>query len=147
VSGRRRAALLCVVALAAVALAAAARAGADAPAVTDATPRIVVEPAAFDFGTLRPAGEVRKEFVIRNHGRAELVIQSISTDCGCTAALSETRTVRPGGSTVMRVTLTAPPEPGKIRKSVLIKSNDTARPRLEIKITAVVAGKTAPVAR
>ena len=142
-SGRRRAALLAVVALAMTA-AADAPAGADAPA---AVSRIVVEPAAFDFGTLRPAGEVQKEFVIRNHGRAELVIQSISTDCGCTAALSETKTVRPGGSTVMRVTLTAPSEPGKIRKTVLIKSNDVARPRLEIKITAVVAGKLAPAAR
>ena len=145
-SGRRRAALLAVVALAMTA-AAAAPAGADAPAVPAAVSRIVVEPAAFDFGTLRPAGEVQKEFVIRNHGRAELVIQSISTDCGCTAALSETKTVRPGGSTVMRVTLTAPSEPGKIRKTVLIKSNDVARPRLEIKITAVVAGKLAPAAR
>ena len=129
------------------ALAAATRLSADAPAPAAATPRIVVEPASFDFGTLRPAGEVQKEFVIRNHGRAELVIQSITTDCGCTAALSETRTVRPGASTVMRVTLHAPPETGKLRKTVLIKSNDPARASLEVKITATVAGRTAPAAR
>jgi hypothetical protein len=133
--------------LALLALAAAAHASADAPAPAGAVPRIVVEPASFDFGTLRPAGEVQKEFVIRNHGRAELVIQSISTDCGCTAALSETKTVRPGGSTVMRVTLHAPAEAGKLRKTVLIKSNDPARASLEVKITATVAGRMAPAAR
>ena len=99
--------MFALLALAPAALASAAWASADAPAPAAATPRIVVEPASFDFGTLRPAGEVQKEFVIRNHGRAELVIQSISTDCGCTAALSETKTVRPGGSTAMRVTLHA----------------------------------------
>jgi Protein of unknown function (DUF1573) len=138
VSARRHVALLAL-----LALAAAGRTWADAPPVPAAAPRIVVEPASFDFGTLRPAGEVQKEFVIRNHGRAELVIQSISTDCGCTAALSESKTVKPGGSTVLRVTLTAPAEPGKIRKRVLIKSNDAARPSLEIRITATVAGKAA----
>ena len=133
--------------LALLALAVAARAGADAPALPANAPRIVVEPASFDFGTVRPAGEVQKEFLIRNHGRAELVIASISTTCGCTAALSESKTVKPGGSTALRVTLTAPPEPGKIRKSVLIKSNDPARPSLEVKIVATVEGRPAPAVR
>jgi len=130
-----------------LALAVAARARADAPALPANAPRIVVEPASFDFGTVRPAGEVQKEFLIRNHGRAELVIASISTTCGCTAALSESKTVKPGGSTALRVTLTVPPEPGKIRKSVLIKSNDPARPSLEVKIVATVGGRPAPAVR
>jgi hypothetical protein len=142
VTALRRAGLVAV-----LALLAAARAGAGAPALPAAAPRIVVEPASFDFGTVRPAGEVQKEFLIRNHGRAELVIASISTTCGCTAAMSETRTVKPGGSTALRVTLTAPGEPGKIRKSVLIKSNDPARPSLEVKIAATVAGRPAPAVR
>jgi len=127
-------------------VAAAALGFADAPAAWAAPPRIVVSPASFDFGTLRPAGEVEKEFVIRNHGRGELVIDSISTDCGCTVARDWSRTVKAGGSTVMRVKLTAPSEPGKLLKTVFIKSNDGARLSLEVKITATVAGRMAPAA-
>ena len=55
---------------------------------------------------------MEKEFLIRNHGRADLVIESVVSTCGCTAALTDSKTVKPGGSTPLRVTLTAPEEPG-----------------------------------
>lgn len=119
----------------------AAALAADAPpSAAPAAPRIVVEPASFDFGTVRPSHVVQKEFLIRNHGRAELVIASVDSSCGCAAALTDTMNVMPGGSTPLRVKLTAPAEAGRLRKSVLIKSNDPERPAFEVKIEAVVAG-------
>jgi hypothetical protein len=118
---------------------------ADAPASSKAAaPRIFVEPAAFDFGTLRPSKSVHKEFLVRNHGRAELLIESLSTSCGCTAALTESKTVKPGRSTPLRVTLTAPDEPGRLLESVLIKSNDPARPSFEVKLEATVVRPSPP---
>lgn len=134
---RPRARVAIAVVLAALVLGGDA-AQADAPA---GAPRIVVEPAFFDFGTLRPGRAVQKEFVVRNHGRAELVIESLTTSCGCTAALTETKTLKAGASTPLRVTLTAPEEQGRLQKSVLIKSNDPERPNLEVKIEALVAGR------
>src|SRR5262249_6344798 len=129
----RRAAAVPVLAVVLALLAASARADAPAAGPAPATgPRLVVSPAALHFGTVRQAGEVQKEFVIRNPGRADLVIESISSDCGCTVARDWSRTVKPGGSTTMRVTLTAPADAGRIHKSLLIKSNDAARPGLEV---------------
>jgi uncharacterized protein DUF1573 len=115
---------------------------ADVPAPAPSTaPRIVVEPASFEFGTVKAGRAVDKEFVVRNHGRAELVIESVKTSCGCTAALTDSTTVKPGGSTPLRVTLTAPAEPGRLEKSVLIKSNDPAHSTVEVKITATIAAR------
>jgi hypothetical protein len=113
---------------------------ADAPAPSpSAAPRIVVEPASFNFGTVKPRGVVQRELVLRNIGRTDLVIDSIVSSCGCAAVLADTRTVRAGASAPLRIRLTAPDRAGRLEKSVLIKSNDPAQPALEVKIEAVVA--------
>jgi hypothetical protein len=120
---------------------------ADAPTSAPTTapaPRIVIEPAGFDFGRLRPGGSVEKEFLVRNHGTALLTIQSLVTSCGCTAAVSDSTSVKPGATTVVRVRLVALDEAGPLRKSVLVKSNDPAQPTIELKIEAVVTGKPSP---
>ena len=119
-----------------------AASGADAPAASPspAAPRIAVEPPSFDFGTLKPRGVVQREFVVRNIGRADLVIEAIVSSCNCTAILEETpQTLKPGAHTPMRVRLTAPAEAGKLQKSVLIKSNDPGQRTFEVKIEALVA--------
>ena len=118
----------------------ASRADAPAASPSPAAPRIAVEPPSFDFGTVKPGGVVQREFVVRNIGRADLVIEAIVSSCNCTAILEETpQTLKPGGRTPMRVRLTAPAVPGKLQKSVLIKSNDPAQRTLEVKIEAEVA--------
>ena len=120
----------------------------DVPASPAAAARIVIEPATFDFGTVRAGRVVEKEFLVRNHGGADLVISSLVSSCGCTGALTDTSTIKPGGSTALRVRFTAPDTTGRLQKSVLVKSNDPARPTFEVKIEALVtaAGK-APRAR
>jgi hypothetical protein len=123
----------------------ALRAASDAPAprasaTPAAGPRIVVEPSSFDFGRLRPNKAAEKEFLVRNHGRSELVIQSVVSSCGCTGVITDAMKVKPGGSTTLRVTFTAPETPGRLSKSVLVQSNDPARPSLELKIEATVVG-------
>jgi len=118
--------------------------GADAPPASPAAaaPRIVVEPPSFDFGTIKPGGVVQREFVVRNIGRTDLVLESIVSSCNCAAVLDDEtrRTLKPGARTTMRIRLTVPAEAGRIQKSVLIKSNDPARRTFEVKVEALVAG-------
>jgi Protein of unknown function (DUF1573) len=134
-----------------VLLVAMPRLQADTPAAPGPSPapapRIVIEPMRFDFGTLRPGGAVEKEFIVHNHGRAELVIESLVSSCGCTAALTDSKTVKPGASTVLRLRLTAPDDPGRLQKSLLVKSNDPAHGTVELKVEAVVVGKASPAPR
>jgi hypothetical protein len=107
-------------------------------------PRIAVEPESFDFGKALPGKTLRKEFTLKNYGDAELVIERVSTTCGCTAALTSDKQVPPGGSTILRVTLETRSYSGRVERQVLVRSNDPKTPLLTVKVSATVeapAGK------
>jgi hypothetical protein len=105
-------------------------------------PRIAVDPPTFDFGKTLPNRTVTREFHIRNLGDQDLVIENVSTSCGCTVAETLTKkVVKAGGSHPLRVTLTTPASPGPTTKSVVVRSNDPLRPLLEIKLKTTVAAE------
>jgi hypothetical protein len=108
-----------------------------------AGPRIRVEPARFDFGNALPDKALRKDFTIRNFGDATLVIESVSTSCGCTAALPEERRVEPGGSTLLRVTLETRRYSGKVERRVIVRSNDPKAPFAEVRVSVTVGAGAA----
>jgi hypothetical protein len=118
-------------------LAPPAAAPAQTPEQTPA-PRLAVEPAAFDFGRVLPERTLSKQFAIRNFGSADLAIEKVSTTCGCTAALLDDKVVKPGGRATLRVTLETRNYEGKVRRSVLIRSNDPRHPTTELKLEATV---------
>ena len=101
-------------------------------------PRIRVEPASFDFGKATQNKTLRKEFVIRNFGDEALVIESVSTSCGCTAALVEGKVVKPGGTTPLLVSFETRSYEGHVQKSVIVRSNDPTTNLVEVKIEATV---------
>jgi hypothetical protein len=101
-------------------------------------PRIRVEPEAFDFGKTLPGKTLRKEFTLRNFGDAELVIEGVSTTCGCTAAITAKTRLEAGGSTQLQVTLETRSYSGKLERQVLVRSNDPKTPLLSIQVSATV---------
>jgi hypothetical protein len=109
-------------------------------------PRIRVEPAGFDFGKALPGKTLRKEFTLKNFGDAELVIDKVTTTCGCTAALTADNKLKPGASTVLRVTLETRTYTGKLERYVLVRSNDPTTPLVQVKVSATVeaAGGKSP---
>jgi hypothetical protein len=105
--------------------------------------QVRVEPERFDFGRVRPNRTLQKEFILRNFGDRELVIESVSTTCGCTAALLGTKTVKPGGTSPLRVRLETRDYRGKVERRVLLRTNDPKTPLLEIPLTATVVALAA----
>ena len=110
---------------------------------TPAAPRIRVEPESFDFGKALPGKTLRKDFTLRNFGDAALVLESVSTTCGCTAALPVERRVEPGGSTLLRVTFETRRYSGRVERQVLVRSNDPKTPLVEVRVSATVAAAAA----
>jgi hypothetical protein len=49
-------------------------------------PKLVVEKADHDFGTVVEGKVVAHTFKLRNEGSADLVIKNVSPACGCTAS-------------------------------------------------------------
>jgi hypothetical protein len=107
----------------------------DKPA---AAPRISVEPEGFDFGKALPGKSLRKEFTLRNFGDAELVIEGVTTTCGCTAAISAKTRLEAGGSTQLTVTLETRSYSGKMERQVLVRSNDPKTPLLTVRVSVTV---------
>ena len=105
---------------------------------TRSGPRIRVEPAAFDFGRALPGKTLRKEFVLRNFGDGTLVVEKLSTSCGCTAALLADGQIEAGGRATLRVTLETRNDSGPVERSVLIRSNDPETPLAEIRLRVTV---------
>jgi hypothetical protein len=114
-------------------------AAATAPAEDKAkAPSIRVDPDGFDFGRALPGKTLSKEFALRNFGDAELVIENVSTTCGCTAAITAQKTIPPGGSTQLRVVFETRSYAGRVERQVLVRSNDPKTPVLTLKLTASV---------
>jgi hypothetical protein len=112
-----------------------------------AAPKISVEPATFDFGKALPGKTLEKQFSIRNFGDADLVIERITTSCGCTAGLMDDadKLLKPGASGQLRVRLQTRDYSGKLVRSVLVHSNDPATKVLEVKVEAMVSrGESSP---
>jgi hypothetical protein len=115
---------------------------AAAPPAPDAKgPRISVEPDRFDFGKAVQNKTLSKEFSIKNYGTEDLVIENVSTTCGCTAALLDSKVVKPGGTAPLRVTLETRTYSGKVERKILIRSNDSATSLLELKVEAMVSAE------
>jgi len=123
---------------AALAMSVIAIAAAPASAKSKKTPRIAVEPPSFDFGRVPVQRVAQKEFTIRNFGKKDLVIESVSTTCGCAVAHLETKVLKPGRTTPMKVHLETGTGRGELSRSVLVRSNDPTRSVLEVKLRATV---------
>jgi hypothetical protein len=118
--------------------------GPPAPARADEGARLRVEPQAFDFGRSLPGRTLRKEFTLRNLGDRELVIEGVSTTCGCTAAIAGEKTLAPGRSTPLTVTLQTRDYRGKVERKVLLRSNDAKTPLTEITVSTTVEAPARP---
>lgn len=110
-------------------------------AASDPGPRIAVEPASFDFGKALANRTLKKEFTIRNIGSADLVIDRVTTSCGCTAALLDDKLVKPGQSAALRVELQTLGNPGRLERKILLRSNDENHDPLEIRVQVNVVAQ------
>ncbi len=103
-------------------------------------PRIVFEDRIFDFGVLLQGATAQNSFVFRNAGKAPLEIRSVTSSCGCTAALPDQKTVPPGGKSAIRVQYDSRGKVGEVHKTVRVQSNDPE----ERVVHLVVRGMVAP---
>jgi hypothetical protein len=100
-------------------------------------PRIEIQPESHDFGKVEQNLKLTKDFEVKNIGDEDLIITRISTSCGCTAALTSERVVKPGKTTNLKVTFETRRYKGPVQRSVSVASNDPRRIRT-VKVKAFV---------
>jgi len=111
-----------------------------APEATPAVkPKIACDEPEFDFGERSNEEKVEHEFILKNIGDAQLLIDKVRTTCGCTVAQLEKKELQPGESTKVKATLTLKGRQGATTKSISVESNDPETPvlTLTLKGTAI----------
>ena len=101
-------------------------------------PKISFTKTFHDFGTVTKGDKVSHAFVFRNDGDADLVLEGISTSCGCTTANLEKKTYKPGESGALPVNFYSENFLGLTSKTVDVKTNDPNNRRVELKIQSDV---------
>lgn len=105
-------------------------------------PRIEVETDSVDFGEMINGEIATREVRVRNAGDAPLVVEAVSTSCGCTTATLEPMTIQPGETALLRIEFDSgahgPEANGPLTRQVFIASNDPEQTETVVEIKANV---------
>jgi hypothetical protein len=109
-------------------------------------PQIFVPEAVFDFGAARQGSPVVHSFTIENRGKADLIIGTVQSSCGCTVAQPGKKVLHPGESTQITATFDTRHERGSVSRQIDVYSNDpkTSDQALTLKGTVTVAAEALP---
>lgn len=102
---------------------------------------IKFEKTEMDFGSVGPATLNNGELKFTNVGNAKLVVDDITSTCGCTVPKLDKKEYLPGESGIVKINFQAPAAAGVVIKHIYVVSNDSVYPRMELAIKALVAVK------
>ncbi len=106
------------------------------------SPAIALEQDALDLGEV-PMGDIRSaEVQIENVGGRPLVIEAVTTSCGCTEAEVEPKTLEAGSSGVLQIRYDSgahgPDFRGVVERQIFIASNDPDQREVLLTVRAMV---------
>ena len=108
-------------------------------------PRVVVDRAEFEFGTMDVKAEARHDFILTNRGEATLELTAGETSCGCTLSEIEDGSIAPGESGTVTVKWTAEKGEGPYTQTATIETNDPDRLRVTLTVSGVITRVVRPV--
>jgi hypothetical protein len=95
-----------------------------------------------DIGSVVNGEIVTLEIQVSNLGEAELVIESVSTSCGCTSAEVVPAIIPPGEQGLLLIRFDSgahgPEETGPVLRQIFIASNDPDELETEVRIRAEI---------
>ncbi|MFP4557388.1 MAG: DUF1573 domain-containing protein [Bacteroidales bacterium] len=88
------------------------------------SPEVTFDKETHDFGLINEQdGAVSFSFKLTNTGDAPLIINRISTTCGCTASEWQKEPIAPGKSTIIKATYNPKGRPGRFNQRLTVFSN------------------------
>jgi ribosomal protein L30E len=107
-------------------------------------PKIKYKETSWDFGRVKQGELLSHEFIFSNEGDATLIIQKVTTTCGCTAALLSAEKVPPGREGKIEVKFDTRGYGGQVNKLLFVDSNDPNQARQQLQVTADIETPPAP---
>lgn len=115
--------------------------GAEATAPQAATaPTLSLETTTLPLGDVPNGQIVERDVVVTNTGGAPLVVESLTTSCGCTTATLDAMTIAPNATATLHIAFDSgahgPDLRGELLRQVMLVTNDPARPEAVVELTA-----------
>ena len=108
-----------------------------------AQPKLTFDKAQHDFGKVSEGdGAASYNFAFKNTGSTPLIIQNVTSSCGCTTPEWTKEPIRPGAAGFIKVSYDVKGRPGAIDKTIAVYSNSTPSP-----VNLRIVGEVTPVER
>jgi len=86
-------------------------------------PEMYIDNEVFDFGEIVQGESVTHDFIIKNVGKEDLIINSAKGSCGCTVPNWPKEVIPPGKEDLITVTFNSAGKLGKQKKTVTLVTN------------------------
>lgn len=98
-------------------------------------PKLILSEESWHFGEVPPDEKPAHIFKIKNEGKQELIIDSVSASCSCVILDLSQKEIPPGQETQFTATFDPYGYEGRVNKQILIKSNDPENPEKQIELS------------
>jgi hypothetical protein len=103
-------------------------------------PDVSLETTEFEFGDVINGVIMEKDLTIRNTGTADLIVDTVTTTCGCTTANLDLMTIPAGESATLHITFDSGAHgeelTGEVMRQVILISNDPKEPEATVQFVA-----------
>ena len=103
-----------------------------------AAPAVTTEVLDYDFGEVAQGDKVNYNFRFKNSGDELLEISSVSSSCGCTAALLSSKRIAPGEMGEIKTTFDSSRFRGQVTKVITMATNAPGHPQVQFKLKGIV---------
>lgn len=105
-------------------------------------PDIDLAQSQIDLGVVTNGEIPTIEIPVRNLGSGDLIIEAVTTSCGCTSASITPEVIPPGGTGTLAIQYDSgahgPDEVGPVMRQIFIASNDPDEPEIEFRFRAEI---------
>lgn len=101
-------------------------------------PRLLLNSTSMDFGRVDQSSVLNREITFTNVGKKDLQIKAVQGNCNCISASAVKTTLKPGESSVIRISFNPADRKATQTKSVTVYSNDPQNPVQRFTFTAYV---------
>jgi hypothetical protein len=107
-------------------------------AADDGAPRVVVDSAVHDFGSVEQGVPVEHVFRLRNTGTEALRVDHVKGTCACTVGVATGEAIAPGEEAWVTVQLDTARLSGRTTKTATVYTNDPVTPTVPVTLTGEV---------
>jgi hypothetical protein len=101
-------------------------------------PQLKLDSYSLDFGRIKSSASIVREISLTNSGKKELSLRSLQGNCTCIVASANKTTIKPGETSVIKVSFDPQGRQGTQTKAVTIYSNDPRNPVQRLTATAYI---------